>query len=275
MKISEEEGSSLCLAQTTQAKLPWMIASSHKINQADEATMDDCLAIEWPCEKIVPSEKCEGRVIQTLHRKGEWGRGRDLPLDRLDEIQAACNENSMTLYQALSLRRTMLRTFPNGMKRVTHSKAMGSSMGQQEIARLLEEALESYLNSAFMQQPKERIFITESKMRVEMNKGARARGPTPDIVFLRPVTINGRLVKWIDAKMYYASATYAKNRQIPNGKLKGIADRYNDFYGSQGAFVFGQGFCASLEDIVNNALLLDATPLDMTAVNDFQGCNAV
>jgi hypothetical protein len=181
----------------------------------------------------------------------------------------------MTFYQALSLRRTMLRTFPNGMKRVTHSKAMGSSMGQQEIARLLEEALESYLNSAFMQQPKERIFITESKMRVEMNKGARARGPTPDIVFLRPVAINGRLVKWIDAKMYYASATYAKNRQIPNGKLKGIADRYNDFYGSQGAFVFGQGFCASLEDIVNNALLLDATPLDMTAVNDFQGCNAV
>ncbi len=69
----------------------------------------------------------------------------------------------------------------------------------------------SYLNSAFMQQPKESIFITESKMRVEMNEGARARGPMPDIVFLRPVAINGRLVKWIDAKMYDGSATYAKN----------------------------------------------------------------
>jgi hypothetical protein len=232
--------------------------------------MDNRLAIVWPCEKIVPSEECERRVIQTLHRSGEWGRGRDLPPDRLGEIQAACSENSMTLHQALSMRRTMLRSFPNGMKRMNQSKAMGSNAGQQEIARLLEEALVAYLKSAFQQPSDGIIFITESEMLAQMRIGARARGPTPDIVFLHPVAINGRPVKWIDAKMYYASTTFSNNTRIPNGKLRGIADRYNDFYGGQGAFVFGQGFCASLQDIVKNALLLDATPLDMTAVDAFQ-----
>ncbi|KAL3811345.1 hypothetical protein ACHAXA_007410 [Cyclostephanos tholiformis] len=176
----------------------------------------------------------------------------------------------MTLHQALSMRRTMLRSFPNGMKRMNQSKAMGSNVGQQEIARLLEEALAAYLKSAFKHQSDENIFFTESELLTQMKMGARARGPTPDIVFLRSVEINGRLVKWIDAKMYYGSATYSKNKRIPNGKLRGIADRYNDFYGGQGAFVFGQGFCASLQDIVSNALLLDATPMDMTAVHAFQ-----
>ena len=168
------------------------------------------------------------------------------------------------------MRRTILRSFPNGMKRMNQSNAMGSSAGQQEIARLLEEALAAYLKSAFKHQSDENIFITESELLAQMRMGARTRGPTPDVVFLRPVTINGRLVKWIDAKMYYASATYSHNKRIPNGKLRGIAERYNDFYGGQGAFIFGQGFCASLQDIVRNALLLDATPLDMTAVDAFQ-----
>lgn len=240
---------------------------------SSKTTTTDRLVINWPCGKIVPSEICERRVIQTLHRKGEWGRGRDLLQDRLDEIQAACDENSMTLYQGLSLRRTMLRSFPNGMKRVTHSKAMGGSKGQQDIATLLEKA-EVFLSSAFMHQVKGQangtVFITESKLLTEMKMGTRPRGPTPDILFLRPVSINSRLVKWIDAKMYYASASYAKNKKIPNGKLKSTAERYNNFYGGQGAFVFGQGFCAALQDIVKDALLLDATPLDMTAVNAFQ-----
>ena len=112
--------------------------------------------------------------------------------------------------------------------------------------------------------------MTESDLLKEMREGSRPRGLTPDILFLQPVSINGRLVKWIDAKMYYASATYANHKKLPNGKLKSMSKRYNDHFGGQGAFVFGQGFCASLQDIVNNALLLDPTPLDMTEVNDFQ-----
>lgn len=143
-------------------------------------------------------------------------------------------------------------------------------LGQQKIASLFEQALESYLSTCLGPQAKGKIFITESELHAEMKKGARVRGPTPDVLFLRPVSINGRLVKWIDAKMYYASATYANNKKIPNGKLKSMAQRYNNSFGGQGGFVFGQGFCASLQDVVTNALLLDATPLDMSAVNAFQ-----
>jgi len=248
--------------QRSSAQLPYKRMSI-------STTKSEPITIEWPCEKVVPSKRCESRVIQTLHRKGEWGRGRDLPKDRLIEIQTACDENNMTLYQALSLRRTMLRTFPGGMKLVNQSQAMGTNAGQQEIATIFEQAVEKFLLTL----PRVVMgedFLTESILLSEMKKGTRARGPTPDILFVHPVSINGRLVKWIDAKMYYASASFAKHKIVPNGKLKSIAQRYNDFYGGQGAFVFGQGYCACLQDIVSNALLLDTTPLDMSAVTAYQ-----
>ena len=105
---------------------------------------------------------------------------------------------------------------------------MGTNAGQQEIATIFEQAVEKFLLTL------PRIvmgedFLTESILLSEMKKGTRARCPTPDILFVHPA-INGRLVKWIDAKMYYASATYAKHKIVPNGKLKSIAQRYNEFY---------------------------------------------
>ena len=239
---------------------------------ASESASSTAVEIQWPCRMVVPSKGCETRVIKTLHRKGEWGRGRDLPQQRIDQIQAACNQNNMTLFQALSLRRSMLRSFPNGMARVNQSSQMGSNTGQQQVATLFEEAVHSFLSATIHapSQANEKFFMTESELHSEMKAGTRQRGPTPDKLFLRPIRINGRLVKWLDAKLYYASATYAHNKKIPNGKLRNQAQRYNEHYGGQGAFVFGQGYCARLEEIVNEALLLDATPLDMNAVNDFQ-----
>ena len=229
--------------------------------------------INWPCEKVVPSKKCEARVIQTLHRTGEWGRGRDLPPHRLDEIQDACNNNSMSLYQALSLRRTLLRSFPNGMQKVSRSSQMGTNSGQREIATIFEDAVVEFVSSSLAAQTNKKIFKTEAELVKEMKNGTRERGPTPDILFLHPVSINGRLVKWIDAKMYYASASFAHNKKLPNGKLSSMAQRYISHFGGQGAFVFGQSFCADLQDIVSHALLLDATPLDMTAVCEFQNAS--
>lgn len=226
--------------------------------------------IQWPCQMVVPTKQCENRIIETLHRKGEWGRGRDLPQYRIDEITAACKKNHFTLYQALSLRRTMLRSFPNGMKRVNQSSQMGSNRGQQEVAMLFEKAVLDYVSKSLPNEHGVKYFLTEKELNAEMKANIRERGPTPDILFLRPVRINGRLVKWIDAKLYYASARYAYHKKIPNGKLVNMAKRYNEHYGGEGAFVFGQGFCAELQDIVNQSLLLDASPLDMTAVEDYQ-----
>jgi hypothetical protein len=208
-----------------------------------------------------------------LHRKGEWGRGRDLPQHRLDQIQVSCEQNHITLYQALSLRRSMLRSFPGGMARVNQSSQMGSNTGQQKVASLFEEAVHSFLTDALASKSNEKLFLTESELNAEMRAGTRPRGPTPDVLFLRPICINGRLVKWIDAKLYYASVTYARNKQIPNGKLIKQAQRYNTYYGGQGAFVFGQGYCADLGEVVSDAMLLDATPLDITAVTNFQNAS--
>lgn len=224
--------------------------------------------ITWPCDMAVASERCENKVRQVLHRKGEWGRGRDLPPCRKDEITKVCKANGMTLYQGLSLRRSVLRSFPDGMRRVNQDSRMGSNQGQQKAATLFEEAVASFVRSATVGE--ESVFLTESELLAEMRAGKRPRGPTPDVLFLRPVHINGRLVKWIDAKLYYASAMFAHNKRIPNGKLRDQAQRYNQHFGGNGAFVFGQGFCIDLQRIVTNALLLDATPLDMSAVKAFQ-----
>lgn len=217
---------------------------------------------------VVASKKCEVKVSQVVHRKGEWGRGRDLPQRRLDEISTACDKHGMTLYQGLSLRRSLLRSFPGGMRRVNRDSRMGSSIGQQHVATLFEEAVATFLRAATAGE--ENVFLTESDILTEVKAGRRPPGPTPDILFLRPVRINGRLVKWIDAKLYYASVMFANNKKIPNGKLRDLAQRYNQHFGGQGAFVFGQGFCADLAQVVTNALLLDATPLDMSAVNAYQ-----
>ncbi|CAB9515590.1 expressed unknown protein [Seminavis robusta] len=255
----------------------------------------------------VASKKCETKVSQFLHRRGEWGRGRDLPRHRKEEIAAACARHGMTMHQALSLRRTMLRSFKGGMGRVTHSSSMGGAKGQQQAATLFEKAVEAYLRTTTVGY--QDVFLTEAELLAEMKAGRRRRGPTPDILFTRPVSINGHLVKWvslgrksrstahtvvsqqylqlhslrpfsshmeliydvqIDAKLFYASAMYAHNSKLPNGKLQAMAQRFNEHFGGKGAFVFGQGFCVDLKKSVTGALLLDATPLDLTDLNAFQ-----
>ena len=76
----------------------------------------------------------------------------------------------------------------------------------------------------------------------------------------------------MDAKQYYASAMLSGYRNIPNGKLNDAACRYNSKFGGRGAFVFARGFCSDLQGDVN-ALLLDATPLDMTSIEAYQDAN--
>ena len=186
---------------------------------AAPTTANGCnmIAIEWPCNSVVASKKCESTAIHALHRNGEWGRGRDLAPHRLDEISRSCQEQGMALYQALSLRRSMLRSFPGGMRRVTHSSSMGSSKGQQQVSTLFEGAVVAFVKNATLGQA-DNVFLTEAELITESRARRRARGPTPDILFLKPVTINGQSVKWIDAKLFYGSATFASNKNIPNSR---------------------------------------------------------
>lgn len=233
------------------------VDKSFQPNFPSEYHMTSCniVNISWPCNSVVESKRVENAMRPVLHRKGEWGRGRN----------KAGNRHGMTLYQALSLRRGLLRWFNRA--KFHQSSPMGSDRGQQDVATLFEDAVVSYLRSSLGTSPG--IFLTEKEFLAEMRAGKRYRGPTPDVLFLKPVKINGVLVSWLDAKQYYASAILAHKEAIPNGKLKNQALRYNEKYGL-GAFVFARGFCAEPSFVVENALLLDATPLDMCAIEAYQ-----
>ena len=102
-----------------------------------------------------------------------------------------------------------------------------------------------------------------------MRAGQRPHGPTPDILFTQPTKVNGVSVGWLDCKLYYGSALLASHSNLPVGKLASSAARTSGHYGP-GAYVYGQGFCRDLVPAVPHALLLDATPVDMTAVLQFQ-----
>jgi hypothetical protein len=96
------------------------------------------------------------------------------------------------------------------------------------------------------------------------------RGRHPDILFLQPVSINGTLVRWIECKAYYGSAvlTYEKKyERLPVNRIQAQLNRYKKHYGP-GAILFLKGFHANVN--LTGALLLDATPLDLSAVNAFK-----
>lgn len=102
---------------------------------------------EWRCDLTVSSRAVENLLKPIVLKKGEFGRGRDLPALRLAEIDAACNTHGITRHQALSFRRQLLRSRPGGMRRVGQSSAMGNAQGQQKAANLFEDAVGHYLRN--------------------------------------------------------------------------------------------------------------------------------
>lgn len=95
-------------------------------------------------------------------------------------------------------------------------------------------------------------------------------GFNPDILFLQPVLINGRTVHWIECKAYYGSAMLSsekKYRKLPVNKVQAQLDRYTKAYGP-GAVLFLGGFHSKIK--ITGSLILDATPLDLTAIDAFR-----
>ena len=220
------------------------------------------LDVSWPCEGVVRSVASERALAPIVLRPGEFGRGRDLPRRRLDEIELACAEHGMHIHQALSLRRQLIRAKPGGMRRVNMSSAMGTQQGQAQAAKLFEDAVTTYLRSVGAQ------FHTEQELRALRGRSPRG-GPTPDVVFTAPTRVNGVRVNWLDCKLFYGSAMLSGNGKLPVGKLKSRARRYtHDAALGVGGFVFGQSFCADLD--VPECLLLDATPLNLSELQAFQ-----
>jgi hypothetical protein len=197
-------------------------------------------------------------------KSGEFGRGRDLPADRIAQIDAVCHNHGITRHQALSLRRQLLRA-QHGNKRVNQSQQMGDAAGQLAYAHLFEDAVEEFLRSKGIP------FLSQKQQLGEMKSGLRKRGPTPDVLFTSPTLINDKTVCWLDCKAFYGTALLAGNRKLPVGKLSEQA--YARGALGEGGFVFTQGFNADLYKFLVDSpsvLLLDATPLDLRAMDTFQ-----
>ena len=89
---------------------------------------------------------------------------------------------------------------------------------------------------------------------------------TPDLLLLDDVRINGVPCAWIDAKHFYGA-----DLRFPRKKTQKQVDRYVKEYG-QGAIVYRHGFSGSL--VQKGAILLDASPLDLTPLDEFHESRA-
>lgn len=65
---------------------------------------------------------------------------------------------------------------------------------------------------------------------------------TPDLLFRRPVKVNGREIMWVDAKNFYACDVPFIRRS-----LEEQAAKYNKYFGA-GAFMFHYGFSERYQD---------------------------
>jgi hypothetical protein len=177
-----------------------------------------------------------------------------------EEIGRIGTSFGFTAKQTFSFRRGLLKC-TMGMKAF-----MALSGNDDAKARLIAEAFESEVERSVRDRlPLDvlsRVNITtEAQRKAAAAAEHRPCGPTPDLTFDPPIRINGRVVAWIDAKMLYASRVLQKKRFMPENQLTRTAEKYNAVFGP-GAFIFGNGFCAGLEDEVP-AMLLDSTPLNM------------
>jgi hypothetical protein len=117
---------------------------------------------------------------------------------------------------------------------------------------LWEEALYAYLSEQNIN------YVTEETLRENEMKY------TPDCLILDDLYINRKLVRWIDAKSFYASGL-RENRHFKNSLKKQI-HRYETEFAESGAFIFRHGFSQKLLRENPSTLFLDGGPLDMESL---------
>ncbi|KAK1743305.1 hypothetical protein QTG54_005926 [Skeletonema marinoi] len=80
---------------------------------------------------------------------------------------------------------------------------------------------------------------------------------TPDCLLLDDVSINGRKVRWIEFKSYYASGL--RENWWFTKKLLAQSKKYEDEFGGEGAIIMKSGFSETLAS--SSTLFLDSGPL--------------
>lgn len=92
-------------------------------------------------------------------------------------------------------------------------------------------------------------YKTQEELAQEQIKKYNIATNTPDFLILDDLFINGKKIKWIDAKNFYGLNTkYIKKR------IRHQTKKYLDAWGS-GAIIFNLGFCSNL--MMNDILFID------------------
>ena len=121
-------------------------------------------------------------------------------------------------------------------------------------ADLFEVVVEKYLDTLGIK------YRRQEELLKEQQKEHGRPLNTPDFLIMDKLTINGKLIAWIDAKNFYgANVSFAKK------KTKKQMNRYIDEWGA-GAIVYRHGFCDGM--LIPGVLMLDQTPLDITIMYD-------
>ena len=108
-----------------------------------------------------------------------------------------------------------------------------------------ESELEKELGKAGISKDK---FMTEKEQKIELPGVERKKVPTPDILFHDPVEINGRIVKWIDAKKCLLLPGVSAAKEEKN-KVEQMA-KYTKKFGPGAILWLKSGFCESIVDIM-------------------------
>ena len=102
-------------------------------------------------------------------------------------------------------------------------------------------------------------FLDEHQINYAKEKELRTMGArsTPDCLLLDDVSINGRKVRWIEFKSYYASGL-RENKWFTN-KLLSQSKKYEKEFRGEGAIIMKGGFSETL--VSSSTLFLDSGPL--------------
>lgn len=92
-------------------------------------------------------------------------------------------------------------------------------------------------------------YKTQEQLTKEQIKKSNIATNTPDFLILDDLFINGKKIKWIDAKNFYGL-----NTQYIKKRIKQQTKKYLDAWGS-GSIIFNLGFCSKLK--LNDILFID------------------
>ena len=92
-------------------------------------------------------------------------------------------------------------------------------------------------------------YKTQEQLANEQIKKSNIATNTPDFLILDDLFINGKKIKWIDAKNFYGL-----NNQYIRKRIKHQTKKYLDAWGS-GSIIFNLGFCSELK--LNDILFID------------------